>query len=113
MLGEHALKFKKSNKFKVASARIGSSTAKHTSNGKSWKLSHGSQMVLKDERNPHGLDVPTLSGPHIDDAVKNLGNYNHLDVAPEHGPHASTYGLLEIEEGVVFKIPPVYDKLAP
>lgn len=75
---------------------------------KSW-LSDG----LKDERTPHGLDVPALAGPHIDDAVQNLGNYNHLDIAPEHGPHTTTSGLLEIAEGVAFEIPPVYDKLAP
>lgn len=116
MLGEHAQKFKKANKLKAAAAaaaRIGPSTAKRTSNGKSRKLSHGSQMVLKDERTPHGLDVPALAGPHIDDAVQNLGNYNHLDIAPEHGPHTTTSGLLEIAEGVTFEIPPVYDKLAP
>lgn len=48
ILGEHTQKFKKANKLKAAAAAaayIGPSTAKHTSNGKSWKLSHGSQMV--------------------------------------------------------------------
>lgn len=116
MLGEHVLKYKKTNKLKAAAAaatRIGPSSAKRNSNGKSRKLSHGSQMVLKDERTPHGLEVPALAGPHIDDAVHNLGNYNHLDIAAEYGPHASTSGLLEIAEGVTFRIPPVYDKLAP
>ena len=54
-----------------------------------------------------------MAGPHLDDDVYNLGSYNQLDIAAEHVRHASTSGLLEIAEGVTFKIPPVYDKLAP
>ena len=80
----------------VAAARIGPSTAKRNSNGKSRKLSHSSQVVPKDERTPYGLEVPALAGPHIDDDVHNLGSYNQLDIVAEHGPHASTSGLLEI-----------------
>lgn len=48
ILGEHTQKFKKANKLKAAAAAaagIGPSTAKRTSNEKSRKLSHGSQMV--------------------------------------------------------------------
>ena len=98
-LEEHALKFKKTNKLKAAAAiaaHVGTSTAKHNSNGKSRKLSHNSQVVPKDERTPYGLEVPALAGPLIDDAVHNLGSYNQLDIAAEHGPHASTSGLLDI-----------------
>ena len=54
-----------------------------------------------------------MEGPHIDDDVHTLGIYNQIDIVSEHGPHASTSSLLEIEEGVTFEIPPVYDKLAP
>ena len=99
MLEEHALKFKKTKKLKAAAAvaaHIGTSTAKHNSNGKSKKLSHNSQVVPKDERNPYGLEVPALAGPHIDDVVHNMGSYNQFDNAAEHGPHASTSGILEI-----------------
>ena len=46
--------------------------------------------------NPYGLEVPTLVGPHIDDVVHNMGSYNQLDIAAEHGHHASKSGLLEI-----------------
>jgi len=97
MLGEHAQKYKKANKLKAVASVvvcIGPSTPKRNSNGKSQKLSHGYQIVLKDERNAHGLEVPSLGGPHIDDVAHNLGNYNHLDIPAEHGTNAPpTSGL--------------------
>ena len=80
----------------VAATRIAPSTTKSSSNGKSQKLSHSSLVIPKDERTPYGLEVPSLASPHIDDVVDNMVSYNQLDIVVEHGPHASTSGLLEI-----------------
>nr|ATG70771.1 INO80 [Microbiota decussata] len=115
MLGEHVQRYRKARSREAAAAiaRLGTSLTKRNTNGKSRKSSHDSQIVVKDEKITHGLEVPASRSLPLDDASHKVTNRNHLDFSVEQVAGLSQSGLLEIADGICYIIPPNYDKLAP
>ncbi|KAF5194649.1 Chromatin-remodeling atpase ino80 [Thalictrum thalictroides] len=106
MLGEHIQKYRRV-RFKESSPRpapsqMGMSVPKRNVSSKGKKLGN-------EERVLHGVAV---SQAYINDPT----NYYEADVAPEYrGDIISSsidYALLDMGEGITYRIPPTYDKLA-
>ncbi|PSS15691.1 DNA helicase [Actinidia chinensis var. chinensis] len=103
MLGEHIQKYKRrinNSSASPASTRIGMPTVKSSSKGRrSYEIETTS-------------DFPNNVGP------QKLGNFPEADFAPEHGiartPCRTIYepAYLDIGDGIAYRIPPTYEKLA-
>ncbi|GFY96189.1 DNA helicase INO80-like protein [Actinidia rufa] len=99
MLGEHIQKYKRrlnNSSASPASTRIGMPTVKSSSKGRrSYEIETAS-------------DFPNNVGP------QKLGNFPEADFAPEHGIARTIYepAYLDIGDGIAYRIPPTYEKLA-
>ncbi|XP_052173015.1 chromatin-remodeling ATPase INO80 isoform X2 [Diospyros lotus] len=103
MLGEHIQKYKRrlnNSSASAASARIGT---KSSSKGRKSGTEHRG-----------GLHETETSDFINDVSPQKLGNYHEVDFAPEYAIDRSIYepALLDIGNGITYRIPATYEKLA-
>lgn len=111
MLGEHIQKYKrrlKDSSMGLPSARAGLPIPKGNSSSKSRKQGNDHRGGLLREKEPASQHSADMSPPQ-----KSV-NYHEREFSPEYGNersfHEPTY--LDIGEGITYRIPPPYEKLA-
>ncbi|CAL5356520.1 unnamed protein product [Camellia sinensis] len=107
MLGEHIQKYKRrpnNSSASPASTRIGIPAVKSSSKGRKLRTDHRGGLH----------EIETTSDFLNDVSPQKLGNYHEVDFAPEYGIDRSNYepAYLDIGDGITYRIPPTYEKLA-
>ncbi|KAF8398330.1 hypothetical protein HHK36_017257 [Tetracentron sinense] len=111
MLGEHIQKYRrvrfKDSSSNPASTRMGMSVPKRNIGSKGRKLVNEDRVVHETESPPDYL---------TDISPQKTVNYYEADFTPEYGTDRFSSALdsayLDIGEGITYRIPPTYDKLA-
>ncbi|KAL6987198.1 DNA helicase [Sarracenia purpurea var. burkii] len=107
MLGEHIQKYKRrvnNSSASPASTRIGVQVMQSSSKGRKLGTEHRGGLH----------ETETTSDFLNNSSSQNLGNYHEVGFAQEYGIDRSIYepAYLDIGDGIAYRIPPTYEKLA-
>ncbi|CAL5420787.1 unnamed protein product [Camellia sinensis] len=107
MLEKHIQKYKRR-------LNNSSSSPASTQNGTPILKSSSKGRKLADEHQSGLSEIQSTSAFLNDVSPQKLGKYHEVDVAPEYGIDRSFYehAYLDIGDGITYRIPPTYEKLA-